>query len=480
LINIFRVGAFYKYIFLFLVFLAIRLPALIYGVPWLMPELNWTLVAERMSEGYPLYTQIWDSVSPLSALTFWLIHEAFGKSALAHQVIATLLIFIQAVTFNQILQNQRVYLEITLIPALLYGVLMSTFLDFYILSPPLLANTFLLLVIRYMFVQVGEKRQSMVFEIGAYIGLATLFYLPSFLLMIVPVLGFILFTGSKLRDYLLMLFSFLFTLSVAFLGFYFTDSEYEFYLSFFAPLFNFSPYFLLNFAQMGLLFALPLALVVFNFLKAPQYRRYTNYQNRCQTIMNLWVIVALLTIFLSDKISAYSFALAIPAIVFLLTHYFLMLKSALLAELVFTILLGLNVFFTYTTLYQTPLRFEIPFTNWGTFNLNIQTDRLIAQPLAQANTLKGRKILVMGNNMSSYLTARAATPYLDWQLSQRHFDNMDKYNILITIFQNFQKDLPEIIVDENGNAQKVFQKIPLLAQKYEAIPNSNLFRLKAK
>jgi hypothetical protein len=460
------------------VFLAIRLPALIYGVPWLMPELNWTLVAERMSEGYALYTQIWDSVSPLSALVFWLIHEAFGKSALAHQIIAGLLVFIQAIIFNQILQNQRVYLEITLIPALLYGVLMSTFLDFYILSPPLLANTFLLLVIRYIFAQVGEKRQSTVFEIGAYIGLATLFYLPSFLLLAVPILGFVLFTGIQLRDYLLMLFSFLFTLSVAFLSFYFTDSEYEFYLSFFAPLFNFSPYFLLNFGQMGLLFALPLLLVIFNFLKAPQYRRYTNYQNRCQTIMNLWVIVALFTIFLSDKISVYSFALAIPAVVFLLTHYFLMLRSSLLAELVFTILLGINVFFTYTTLYQIPLNFEIPWVDWGKFSLNIDAKRLIAKPLPQSAQLTNRKILVMGNDMSAYLTARAATPYLDWQLSQRHFGNMDKYNILIDIYQNFQKELPDIIIDEDGNTQKVFQKIPLLAQKYEKIPNTNFYRRK--
>jgi hypothetical protein len=446
------------------------------GVPFLNPELNWILTAERLAEGNALYAQTWTNTPPLTALVYWIIYEGFGRNALAYQTISLLLIFTQALIFNQILRNARVYLEITLLPALLYLILMGAFIDFFALTPILMANSFILIVLNYTLTQLSEKRKyNGVFEIGAYTGIATLFYLPSFLMLAIPTIAFLFYTGTKFRDYLLLAFSFAFTLIIAFLGFYMFDREYAFYLSFFQPILQFNPKFLLTIVEILSIFGLVWLLVILNFLKSPQYRRYTNYQNRCQTILNLWFIVAILTAFLDNQISAYSFTFTIPAIAFLLTHFFLQLQVVFLAELLFLAIFSLSIYFTYSTIWQTPLSFEVPFTDWGKYTLSVNTQKLISKSPPQAKLLSGRRILVLGDNKSYYLNARTSTPYLDWQISQRHFQNMDKYNILISVYQNFKRNSPEIIIDEKGIAPLLFKKIPLLGKNYRKLPNNNWY-----
>jgi hypothetical protein len=59
-----------------------------------------------------------------------------------------------------------------------------------------------------------------------------------------------------------------------------------------------------------------------------------------------------------------------------------------------------------------------------------------------------------------------ATPYLDWELSQAHFAYLDSYASMIAIYKNFEKDLPEIIIDETGFAEKLFAKISILHKSY--------------
>lgn len=452
------------------------MPALLYGVPVFNFQIDWFLVAEQMSKGNRLYTAVWDDISPFAASVYWLIHLLFGKSILVHQIIAGVLIFVQGIILNQVLQERRVYLELTQIPVLLYLVLMTTFLDFFSLTPALMANTFLLLVIRYMFLHISEKRKyNAVFEIGAYIGIATLFYFPSFLILLVPLISFLIFTGTPINDYFLMLFAFVFTIVIAVLGFYMVGNEYEFYLNYIQSHFYYASFYYISPANIALLFAIPLIFVVFNFLKSPQYKRYTNYQAKCQNMMILWLLIALVSVFLDSKIAAYNVSLAIPAMVFLLTHYFLMMRNTFLKEIIFLLLLINVLYFNYSSLYQNPLILRVPFTSWQPYTLTIDTADLISKPHKEAEILQNKKILVLGENRNAYLNAQLATPYLNWHLAQRHFGNMNQYNILISIYKNFKDDMPDVLVDEKGNIQKMFKAIPLLANEYRKLPASNLY-----
>jgi hypothetical protein len=257
-VRFFQIDTTIRILFAFLLLLLLRFPAN-GNLELLNPQMSWLLVGERLHQGYGLYTEIWENISPMSAMVFWVLHSIFGKSPFAHQLLATFLVLIQAYTFNNILRRYHIFPEKTLLPMLVYGVLMTSFVDFLILSPALIANTFLLLIMRYTFMQISEKkRYNGVFEIGAYLGISTLFYLPSFIFFLVPILSFILYTDTKFRDYILMFLAFFFTLGIAFLGFYMLDAEYDFYLSFFYPLFLFQVYFYVPFFDLLLIFGLPI------------------------------------------------------------------------------------------------------------------------------------------------------------------------------------------------------------------------------
>ncbi len=475
LISFFRVSTFYKYIFLFLLFVGLRLPVLLLDVPWLLPEWKWILVGERMSRGFILYAEIWDNTAPLSALVYQGLYGLFGANQLAYQLLSTLLIFIQAVMFSEILKGRYIYSDLTLVPALLYLVLMSVFPDFYILSPALLANTFLLIVLRYAFLHIAERRRyNSVFEIGAYLGIATLFYFPSIALLFAVSLSFLSFTSTKLRDYLLMFFSFIFPIFIAFLVFFMSNSEYDFYLSYIQSVFYLRPIFYISPFGLLLIFAPALILSLWHLFRTSQHSRFTNYQSSCQTIVVFWLVFSVLSIFLDSEVSVYSLIPAVPALVFLMTHLFLMLKNTLLKEILFLGVLVVSMYFCYSTVFKTYLQVPIPWQGWQLYSFKIPTDRLLAAKHPMSEQFKGKKILVLGGNVGYYLQAKVASPYLNWRLSQRHFEKMNQYYDIKTqvyrnIFQNSHQDTPEYIIDVNGTAEKFFKELPLGEVKYQKI-----------
>ena len=89
---------------------------------------------------------------------------------------------------------------------------------------------------------------------------------------------------------------------------------------------------------------------------------------------------------------------------------------------------------------------------------------------------RGHRVLVLGNEINAYYHADLATPYLNWELSRLHFDNIDYYDNLDQIYTNFTNDLPEIIVDPGGIMQRVFEHLPLLEERYTR--NGDYYRLK--
>ena len=97
-----------------------------------------------MASGDILYKDLWDNIAPLSATSYWIMHVLFGKSQLAYQIVALILVLIQSVQFNSILIRNNAYNESSYIPAALYVIVGSIFFDFMTLSPQLIALTFIL------------------------------------------------------------------------------------------------------------------------------------------------------------------------------------------------------------------------------------------------------------------------------------------------------------------------------------------------
>ncbi|TAE13379.1 MAG: hypothetical protein EAZ95_11250 [Bacteroidetes bacterium] len=88
--------------------------------------------------------------------------------------------------------------------------------------------------------------------------------------------------------------------------------------------------------------------------------------------------------------------------------------------------------------------------------------------LKEAEQYKGQKIWVSGYELTPYCYAKPATPYLNVHLAQRHLNHVGEYNTLAIIYRNFQRDMPETIIDQNGKVRELFMQIPLLAKNYVA------------
>ena len=105
---------------LVLLFLAIRIPLILLGIPVTLPELKYMVLGERLSEGFVLYRDVYDTTAPLSAVIFWLLDVIFGRNILVYRSLAALLLFLQGMRLNATFNSHALLPEKTYLPALLY------------------------------------------------------------------------------------------------------------------------------------------------------------------------------------------------------------------------------------------------------------------------------------------------------------------------------------------------------------------------
>lgn len=416
------------------------------------------LVGEQMHRGNMLYRDIWDNISPLSALVYWLLDVAFGRSQFTYQVAATGLSMVQIIYFNYVMNNRDVYPERSFWPGLLYMLFLNLSADCTTLSPALMSTTFLLLAFGTLIQQL-ERRGATddVFEVGFYIGLATLFYLPSALFIIWVSASLLFFTSATFRQHSLTLFGFLFPVLLTVLYYYFNDGLDEFNRNLLASVFRLRAYSVGSITTLLLTLLVPLGVGVlgfFSLFNAPG--RYVNFQQRCQQIMLLWVMTALLTIPFMPFLAPMQFLIFVPPITFFSVIYLQNIRRAWLAELAFW---GIAVA-VFIVFYQGAMGI-IPGVEVG------RLTRLEVPSSSLPPAIYHRRILVLGSDIGAYRDNYPATPYLNWSLAQYDLDQLDNYEAIINVYDNFRNDPPEYLIDRENLVNKLFRRVPALAAQYE-------------
>lgn len=459
----------YQYVSLLGLLLLIRLPLLLHSFPLLIPELNWMIVGEQISQGNLLYRDIWDSISPLSALVYWGMDTVFGRSLIALHGAATLVAVFQIVYFNYLVNTRDIFPERTFWPGLLYMLFMHLSFDCMTLSPVLMSTSFLLLALGTLVRQMDRRGATdEVFEVGFYIGIAALFYLPSALFIIWAVLSLLFYTGATFRQYSLSLFGFLFPFAATILFYYLFDSLDDFNRNLLAAVFRVRQYSLSDFQSLLVSLFIPLGLGVLGFVSLfNRAGRYVNFQQRIQQIMAIWFVVVVLTIGLMPFLAPMMFLSFVPPMAYFTYFYFEGIRRAWLAELTFTIAFILILLF----FYQGALGL-IPGSGLG------RLSSLQVQPSPLSNTIRNQRILIIGEDLSAYRYNRLATPYLNWDLSKYDLKNLDNYEAVINIFDHFRKDPPDYILDRENVIEKLFQRAPALANQYEKTETVDVYKKK--
>jgi hypothetical protein len=427
------------------------------------------LVGEQLSQGDLLYRDIWDSISPLSAVAYWGIDALFGRSPIALHGAATLVSVFQIVYFNYVTNNRDVYPDRSFWPGLIYMLFLHLSFDCLTLSPVLMSTSFLLLAFGTLIRQM-ERRGATdeVFEVGFYIGIAALFYLPSALFILWATLSLLFFTGATFRQHSLCLFGFLFPVAATVLFYYLFDSFDDFNRNLLSSVFRVRQYSLSDFQSLFASLLIPLGLGVLGFLSLfNSTSRYVNFQQRVQQIMMIWFVIAFLSIGLMPFLAPMSFLSFVPPMAYFAVYYFENVRKAWMSELSFTIAFGLMLLL----FYQGALGL-IPGAELG------RLSTLQVKPSPLPANIRNQHVLIIGEDLSAYRNNQPATPYLNWDLAKYDLRNLDNYEAVINVFDHFRQDPPDYIVDHENVVEKLFQRAPALAAQYEKMPTAGVYKRK--
>ncbi len=158
------------------------------------------------------------------------IYQWISPSGVFGQLCALALVFIQAVMINQLVAKYRISSEATLLPGVFYCLVCSMTPEFLSLSPILMGNTFVILSLYCLFAVYKNVRcADTIFDIGLWIGAASLFQFSYAILFFWALIGLSALRGIALKEWLMVLLGFLIPnfLTVVFL--FWTDQGGQFF-----------------------------------------------------------------------------------------------------------------------------------------------------------------------------------------------------------------------------------------------------------
>jgi hypothetical protein len=369
------------------------------------------------------------------------------------------IIFIQALYLIFLVNKRNLFNEKNYIVGLVFIFLVHTSVDLLKLSPVLMANLFLLFGLNAVLRQI-EKRDGVgddVFEAGLFVGIATLFYLPVSVFIVWVLFGLIFFTGVNIRQVFMVLLAFILPLFFMYLFFYFSNNS-DSYLNLW--LFNINYKFRLNFLSIKdilIVYLLPSIIGFLGIIKVLSGNRYNSFQNRSHQLFIVFVIFAFLSFFVSGRFEPFSLFFLLVPMAFFVSGFFIHLKKILFAEGLFLLLLVLS--FTI---------FVIGFKPLFGFDLNTLSN-LKLENYTIDKRYEGKKMFVTGSNIDAYKNNPMATGYISWDLAKNDFENPNNYLSLANIYNNFKKDMPEVIIDSENVIPKIFKNLPELNSKFTLV-----------
>jgi len=459
LLRFFKVNDPYRLLFLLVLLFLFRLPFYWGGIDTLLPDLHHMLIGERLAKGNVLYKDLWVNIGPLSAGFFTVMHWLFGKSIAAYHVIGFLLMFVQAMLFNRLALVNKIYTENNYVPAVIYAVLMSVSVDMFAVSPIMFSVTFILLAMNNIFGQVEfrVKRDEKILNIGIYLGIAALFYFPTILFGIIGVLGLALFSATILRRYLLILYGLL----LPFLligGYYFLIGNTQDSLTIFFNSWLGETDYQLDKSAVLALCIVPMLFLLLSIFRVLQGARFSNYQARIAQMMLLWIALSLLLL-IRPMTGVNDLMIFIPPVAYFVTHFFILSRKKMLSGISFIVFIVSIVGISYCAYFE--------YLGVSKF---ISYEPLSIQKSRYENLLRGKKIWVIGNNLSLYKNSQLASQFYNWDTYGEQFmqDELNSSQVAL-VFKDLTVNSPDVIVDPHGVIPAYFPFMPTVSRQYEML-----------
>jgi hypothetical protein len=249
------------------------------------------------------------------------IKPTFDLYPVSYSFVTYLLLFTQAISFNQFVINRRLMQKPNYLPAMGYLLVTSFFGEWNILSAPLIVNTFLIWVWAKMSNLYNNHHvKSTLFNIGIVIGIASFFYFPSLAFSILIIFALLITRPPKVAEWLVAIIGILSTWYFLFAWLFLTNRLYHFHL----PGFQISyPLFAQNNSEYaGMILILAATIIGVFFVQSVSGKQVVQVR-KSWALMFFYLIVAIFIPFINTSHNFEYWILAvIPASAFIASAFF--------------------------------------------------------------------------------------------------------------------------------------------------------------
>ncbi|HTH55749.1 MAG TPA: hypothetical protein VL728_06855 [Cyclobacteriaceae bacterium] len=452
MLRFFRVNDPYRLLGVLFIMSMVSLPVLIKSDVITFQELKNVVLGEALNDGKSIYTQVVDDTPWLGAQMAKWTEWMWGRSITARHVFALLLLFFQAGFFSSVLIRNKAYNENNYFPALIFGVLCFFSFDLLSLSDELWASTFLLFALNNLFKEIEFKAQhdENILNLGVFLSIASLFVFSTSIFLIGAIIILLIFARVDLRKSLMLLFGFLFPHLLLLILYYFKNGLPELGRLFYKANFTLESVKFVSWQSLLWLGSSVIVYFFFSMVMLGREARFTRYQAQLMQVMLIWLVIAAVNVLVVRELTPHSFVFFLPSLTYFLSHYLLLIRRKWIAEVM------LWIFIVSVVGVSTTARLN-------------KLDRVDYSRMFVTNktAISNKRILVLGDNFELYNTNKMSSYFLNWERSKEIFELHHYYYDLVLISESFQKDPPEIIVDEQNKMQKIFSRLPSLETKYK-------------
>jgi hypothetical protein len=151
-----------------------------------------------------LYPKLVISSSIDGRLYQWLFSLIPSGNPTNYSVIAFLLLYTQALMVNYMVNEYRMVIKTTYLPAMAYVLITSLLPEWNYLSSPMLANSFIILMFIYLFhLYNSSNAKAQVYNIGVIAGITSYIYFPSAAFVICVLVGLMILKPFRLNEIVL-------------------------------------------------------------------------------------------------------------------------------------------------------------------------------------------------------------------------------------------------------------------------------------
>lgn len=452
MLRFFKLNDPYRLIAVLLVLIGLSLPLFISSRALTILELKDLVVGESLGNKI-LYVQLIDDTPWLAARIDQWAFFLFGHSLLARQLAALFILFFQAAYFTVILIRYRAYNESNYLPALIFGIISFFSFDLLALSPELLASTFLLFALSNLFQEIEFKiqREETVLYVGLYLGMASLFVLSYTVFLPGSLVLLLVYARLSFRKSLFLIFSFCIPHIILIILYFFYDALPQYFQYFYAQNFFTHAVDYISMKSLLVLGSVVLMYLVFSLVMLKREAHFTRYQSQLLQVMLGWLALAGIEVFLTKNFSPRSFISFVPPLAYLISHYLLLIRRKWIAETM--LLFFLILIIAVSSAARLKKISQVDYSK-------------LTVPAPAYDSIQGKRIIVLGTDWGLYQTNHPATYFLNWDLSKEYIENAGIFQHIVLINECFEREKPEVIIDESGLMERIFLYNPKLKEVY--------------